>query len=211
MQKGPEFFVDAATQVIRKTDHIRFVMAGSGDMMDKMIQLVADRGIADKFHFTGFLRGKQVYEMLKSSDVYVMPSVSEPFGISPLEAMQCNVPSIISYQSGCSEILHNVIKTDYWDVDSMADAIYSICTYPAMAEHLKVEGKRSTTSMEMPGSRSGRYMTVSFMIHTNNINRMKISAYFGTPTLRLKGTASSILVTITTTMMISPMKRFCNR
>lgn len=141
MQKGPEFFVDAATQVIKKTDHIRFVMAGSGDMMDQMIRLVADRGIAHKFHFTGFLRGKQVYEMLKSSDVYVMPSVSEPFGISPLEAMQCGVPSIISYQSGCSEILHNVIKADYWDVDAMADAIYSICTYPAMAEHLKVEGK----------------------------------------------------------------------
>ena len=141
MQKGPEFFVDAATQVIQKTDHIRFVMAGSGDMMDQMIRLVADRGIAHKFHFTGFLRGKQVYEMLKSSDVYVMPSVSEPFGISPLEAMQCNVPSIISYQSGCSEILNNVIKTDYWDVDAMADAIYSICTYPAMAEHLKIEGK----------------------------------------------------------------------
>jgi glycogen(starch) synthase len=117
-------------------------MAGSGDMMDQMIRLVADRGIAHKFHFTGFLRGKQVYEMLKSSDVYVMPSVSEPFGISPLEAMQCGVPSIISYQSGCSEILHNVIKTDYWDVDAMADAIYSICTYPAMAEHLKIEGKK---------------------------------------------------------------------
>ena len=141
MQKGPEFFVDAATQVIQKTDHIRFVMAGSGDMMDQMIRLVAERGIAHKFHFTGFLRGKQVYEMLKSSDVYVMPSVSEPFGISPLEAMQCNVPSIISYQSGCSEILHNVIKTDYWDVDAMADAIYSICSYPAMSEHLKTQGK----------------------------------------------------------------------
>ena len=141
MQKGPEFFVDAATQVIQKTDHIRFVMAGSGDMMDQMIRLVADRGIAHKFHFTGFLRGKQVYEMLKSSDVYVMPSGSEPFGISPREAMQCNVPSIISYQSGCSEILNNVIKTDYWDVDAMADAIYSICTHPAMAEHLKIEGK----------------------------------------------------------------------
>jgi len=141
MQKGPEFFVDAATQVIRKTDHIRFVMAGSGDMLDQMIRLVAERDIALKFHFTGFLHGKQVYEMLKSSDVYVMPSVSEPFGISPLEAMQCKVPSIISYQSGCSEILHNVIKTDYWDVDAIADAIYSICTYPALAEHLREEGK----------------------------------------------------------------------
>lgn len=147
MQKGPEFFVDAATQVLKRTDHIRFVMAGSGDMMDQMIHLVADRGIADKFHFTGFLRGKQVYEMLKSSDVYVMPSVSEPFGISPLEAMQCGVPSIISYQSGCAEILNNVIKTDYWDVDAMADAMYSICTYPGMADYLKEEGKKEVDSI----------------------------------------------------------------
>ncbi len=147
MQKGPEFFVDAATQVLKKTDHIRFVMAGSGDMMDQMIRLVADRGIADKFHFTGFLRGQQVYEMLKASDVYVMPSVSEPFGISPLEAMQCGTPSIISYQSGCAEILNKVIKTDYWDVDAMADAIYSICTYPEMANFLKVEGKKEVDSI----------------------------------------------------------------
>ena len=147
MQKGPEFFVDAATQVLRKTKHIRFVMAGSGDMMNQMIRLAADRGIADRFHFTGFLRGEQVYEMLKSSDVYVMPSVSEPFGISPLEAMQCGVPSIISYQSGCAEILNNVIKTNYWDVDAMADAMYSICTYPGMAEFLKEEGKREVDSI----------------------------------------------------------------
>ena len=148
MQKGPEFFVDAATQVLKNSKHIRFVMAGSGDMLNQMIRLVADRGIADRFHFTGFLRGKQVYEMLKSSDVYVMPSVSEPFGISPLEAMQCEVPSIISYQSGCAEILENVIKTDYWDVDAMADAIYSICTYPAMADYLKTEGKKEVDNIK---------------------------------------------------------------
>ena len=148
MQKGPEFFVDAATQVLKNSNHIRFVMAGSGDMMNKMIRLVADRGIADKFHFTGFLQGKQVYEMLKSSDVYIMPSVSEPFGISPLEAMQCGVPSIISNQSGCAEILNNVIKTDYWDVDGMADAIYSICTYPGMDEFLRVEGKKEVDEIK---------------------------------------------------------------
>lgn len=148
MQKGPEYFVDAATQVLKNSDHIRFVMAGSGDMMNKMIRLVADRGIAHKFHFTGFLKGKQVYEMLNSSDVYVMPSVSEPFGISPLEAMQCGVPSIISNQSGCSEILLNVIKTDYWDVDAMADAIYSICTHSGMAEFLKVEGKKEVDNIK---------------------------------------------------------------
>ena len=148
MQKGPEYFVDAATQVLKNSNHIRFVMAGSGDMMNKMIRLVADRGIADKFHFTGFLQGKQVYEMLTSSDVYVMPSVSEPFGISPLEAMQCGVPSIISYQSGCSEILQNVIKIDYWDIDGMADAIYSICTHPGMSDFLRIEGKKEVDEIK---------------------------------------------------------------
>ena len=140
MQKGPEYFVEAAVKVLQKCHNVRFVMAGSGDMMDQMIALAAKRGIADRFHFTGFLRGRQVYEMLKASDVYIMPSVSEPFGISPLEAMQMGVPSIISKQSGCAEILNNVIKTDYWDIDAMADAIHSIISYPAMYESLKNEG-----------------------------------------------------------------------
>lgn len=141
MQKGPEYFVEAAAKVLKQTKNVRFVMAGSGDKMEEMIKLAADRDIADRFHFTGFLKGMQVYEMLKSSDVYIMPSVSEPFGISPLEAMQVGVPSIISKQSGCAEILNNVIKTDYWDIDSIADAVYSIVTYPAMYEHLRIEGK----------------------------------------------------------------------
>lgn len=140
MQKGPEYFVETAAKVLKNAHNVRFVMAGSGDMMDKMINLAAERGIADRFHFPGFQKGKQVYEMLKASDVYVMPSVSEPFGISPLEAMQMGVPSIISKQSGCAEILNNVIKTDYWDVDAMADAIHSIVTYPAMHRQLSEDG-----------------------------------------------------------------------
>jgi len=140
MQKGPEYFVETAAKVLKNNHNVRFVMAGSGDMMNKMIDLAAERGIADRFHFPGFQKGKQVYEMLKASDVYVMPSVSEPFGISPLEAMQMGVPSIISHQSGCAEILTNVIKTDYWDVDAMADAIYSIITYPAMYAQLREDG-----------------------------------------------------------------------
>ena len=142
MQKGPEYFVEAAAKVLKKNKNVRFVMAGSGDMMDAMIQLAAKRGIADRFHFTGFLKGKQVYEMLRDSDVYIMPSVSEPFGISPLEAMQMGVPSIISKQSGCAEILDNVIKTDYWDIDAMADAIHAIISYPALHEQLKNDGLR---------------------------------------------------------------------
>ncbi|MCH5246005.1 MAG: glycosyltransferase family 4 protein [Muribaculaceae bacterium] len=140
MQKGPEYFVEAAAKVLRNQHNVRFVMAGSGDMMDKMIHLAAERGISDRFHFPGFQKGKQVYEMLKASDVYIMPSVSEPFGISPLEAMQMGVPSIISKQSGCAEILDNVIKTDYWDIDAMADAIHSIVSYPAMYQQLREDG-----------------------------------------------------------------------
>ena len=147
MQKGPEYFVEAAAKVLRLCHNVRFVMAGSGDMMEKMINLAAERGISDRFHFPGFQKGKQVYEMLKASDVYIMPSVSEPFGISPLEAMQMGVPSIISKQSGCAEILTNVIKTDYWDIDAMADAIYSIITYPSMHASLKEEGLKEVNQI----------------------------------------------------------------
>lgn len=140
MQKGPEYFVEAAAKVLKLDHNVRFVMAGSGDMMDKMITLAAERGIAERFHFPGFQKGKEVYQMLKASDVYMMPSVSEPFGISPLEAMQMGVPSIISKQSGCAEILTNVIKTDYWDIDAMADAVYSILNYPALYNQLREDG-----------------------------------------------------------------------
>lgn len=140
MQKGPEYFVEAANMVLHRTRNIRFCMAGAGDMLEDMIQLAAERGIADRFHFPGFQRGRQVYETYKNSDVFVMPSVSEPFGIAPLEAMQCGTPSIISKQSGCGEILKNVIKTDYWDVHAMADAIYAICTYPSLYKYLQEEG-----------------------------------------------------------------------
>ena len=142
MQKGPEYFVEAAAMVLKRTRNIRFVMAGSGDMMNAMINLAAMRGIADRFHFPGFMKGKHVYEVYKDSDVFVMPSVSEPFGIAPLEAMQCGTPSIISKQSGCGEILDKVIKVDYWDIHAMADAIYSICTNPSLFQYLQEEGKK---------------------------------------------------------------------
>ena len=148
MQKGPEYFVEAAARVLSKTDGVRFVMAGSGDKMAEMIDLVAKRGIADKFHFPGFMRGKQVQEMLAMSDVYIMPSVSEPFGISPLEAMQVGCPSIISHQSGCAEILQHAIKTDYWDIDAMADAIYAIVKYPAMYKSLHELGMAEVNNIK---------------------------------------------------------------
>ena len=148
MQKGPEYFVEAAARVLSKTDNVRFVMAGSGDMMDKMIRLAASRNLSDRFHFTGFMKGKQVYEIFKASDVYVMPSVSEPFGISPLEAMQCGVPSIISKQSGCAEILDYAIKVDYWDIEALADAIYGLITYPKLHAFLKEEGLKEVNNIK---------------------------------------------------------------
>jgi glycosyltransferase involved in cell wall biosynthesis len=148
MQKGPEYYVEAAAKVLQRTNNVRFIMAGSGDMMNKMIRLAAERNISDRFHFTGFMKGKQVYEIFKSSDVYVMPSVSEPFGISPLEAMQCGVPSIISKQSGCAEILNYAIKTDFWDIDALSDAIYGLITYPALHKFLKEEGLKEVNSIK---------------------------------------------------------------
>ena len=148
MQKGPEYYVEAAAKVLERSRNVRFVMAGSGDMMNKMIRLAAERNISDRFHFTGFMKGKQVYEILRSSDVYVMPSVSEPFGISPLEAMQCGVPSIISKQSGCAEILDYAIKVDYWDIEALADAIYGLITYPAFHKFLKEEGLKEVNNIK---------------------------------------------------------------
>ena len=152
LQKGPEYFIEAAHKVLQKMDNVRFVMAGSGDMMRRMIRRAARLGITDKFHFTGFLKGDDVYQMFSLSDVYVMPSVSEPFGISPLEAMQSNVPVIISYQSGVSEILKHAIKVNFWDIDAMADAIYGILNYSALSDYIKKYGKEEVDNLKWENS-----------------------------------------------------------
>ena len=154
MQKGPEYFIEAANLVLKKMNNVRFVMAGSGDLMNPMIARVAELGISDHFHFTGFLKGNDVNQMLRMTDVFVMPSVSEPFGIVPLEAMQFNVPVIISNQSGVAEILENAIKIDFWDTYSMADAIYGLLNYGALATHFKKEGKHEVENLEWVNSAS---------------------------------------------------------
>ena len=147
-QKGPEYFVEAAAKVLKKTKNVRFVMAGSGDMMNKIIRRVAKLGISDRFHFTGFLKGDDVRKMFSLSDVYVMPSVSEPFGISPLEAMKSHVPVIISHQSGVAEVLDYAVKVNYWDVDAMADAIYGLITYPAFSKMFANKGLEEVTGLK---------------------------------------------------------------
>ena len=152
LQKGPEYFIEAAHKVLKVMPNVRFVMAGSGDMMERMMRRAAALKITDRFHFTGFLKGKDVFYMLSLSDVYIMPSVSEPFGISPLEAMQSNVPVIISKQSGVSEILTHAVKTDFWDIDAMADAIYGILNYPALSKMFIKNGKEEVVRLKWDNS-----------------------------------------------------------
>lgn len=147
-QKGPEYFLEAAAKVLQRKKNVKFVMAGSGDMLEKMMWRAAELGISKNFFFTGFLRGDDVIHMLSISDVYVMPSVSEPFGISPLEAMRSNVPVIISKQSGVAEVLQHAIKVDFWDVDSMADAIYGIISYDALGQMFREYGKKEVDSIK---------------------------------------------------------------
>ena len=152
MQKGPEYFVEAAGRVLERMNNVRFVMAGNGDMMNKMVKYAIRLGITDKFHFTGFLKGDEVRRMFNMSDVYVMPSVSEPFGISPLEAMQSNVPVIISRQSGVAEILEHAIKVDFWDVHALSDAIYGILNYPVLHSIFSRYGKYEANGLKWENS-----------------------------------------------------------
>jgi glycogen(starch) synthase len=130
-QKGPDYFVEAAAKVLKEIPNVTFVMAGAGD-----IKRVAELGIGKNFHFTGFLQGAEVEQIFTMSDLYVMPSVSEPFGISPLEAMVYDVPVIISKQSGVSEILRHALKVDFWDVKEMANKIIAILKHPALSDEI---------------------------------------------------------------------------
>ncbi len=152
MQKGPEYFIEAAYKVLQVMNNVRFVMAGSGDMMERMMRRAAALKITDRLHFTGFLKGADVFQLLDMSDVYIMPSVSEPFGISPLEAMQSNVPVIISKQSGVAEILTHAVKTDFWDIDAMADSIYGMLNYPALANMFIKKGKEEVIRFKWDNS-----------------------------------------------------------
>ena len=152
LQKGPEYFIEAAAKVHKRLPNVHFVMAGNGDKMTSSVRRVAQLKLGGHFHFTGFLRGTDVQRMFRYSDVYVMPSVSEPFGISPLEAMRIGVPTIISKQSGVSEVLQHAIKVDYWDVDALADAIYGVLAYPKLAQSLQKEGLTEVNALKWEGA-----------------------------------------------------------
>ena len=140
MQKGPEYFLAAAKKVLNVMDNVKFVMAGSGDLMHRAVEMAAELGIGQKVLFTGFLRGEDVQKIYRMADLYVMPSVSEPFGIAPLEALNNDVPVIISKQSGVSEVLKHALKVDFWDVDEIANKIIAVLKYPPLRETLASYG-----------------------------------------------------------------------
>ncbi len=140
MQKGPEYFLTAAKKVLEVMDNVKFIMAGSGNLFRHTIELAARMGIGHKVFFTGFLRGENVNMAFRQADLFVMPSVSEPFGLVPLEALRNNVPVIISKQSGVAEVLTHALKVDFWDVDEIANKIISVLRHCALQHTLWEHG-----------------------------------------------------------------------
>ncbi len=147
LQKGPDYFVYTAQKVLEHYPKVMFVVVGSGDMERMIIRKVAELGIADKFIFAGFLRGKDVAKAYQMADLYVLPSVSEPFGITPLESLMNGTPVLMSNQSGVSEVVTHCLKSDFWDTDDMANKIVSVLKYDALQRCLKENGRREVQKM----------------------------------------------------------------
>ncbi len=152
MQKGPEYFIRAAKRVLEKVPNAKFVVAGSGDSAIKMINEAAELGIGQKVLFTGFLRGRDVKRIFDLAACYVMPSVSEPFGIAALEAMHHDTPVIISKQSGVSEVLTHALKVDFWDTDEMANKIVAVLKYPPLGATLREHGALEVRGLAWDGA-----------------------------------------------------------
>ena len=140
LQKGPDYFIRAAKRVLERNPKVMFILSGSGDMDRSVMELAAKLGIADNMLFTGFLQGPESAEVYAAADLFVMPSVSEPFGITPLEAMRLGTPVLISKQSGVSEIVKHALKADFWDVDEMANQILAVVGNPALRQTLSGHG-----------------------------------------------------------------------
>jgi len=142
LQKGPDYFIEVAKKILEYEPRTKFIIVGDGDMLPKIIDRVAELGIADKVIFTGALKGDDVHRAFQTADLYVMPSVSEPFGLVALESLKNNTPAIISKQSGVSEVLTNVLKVDFWDIDEMTNKIVSVLRHPSLQEELREQGSR---------------------------------------------------------------------
>lgn len=145
-QKGPEYFIEIATKVLKENPEVRFVMAGSGEKLKQLIESGAYCGLGGKFHFTGFLDKEKVNELLSMTDVYCMPSVSEPFGLSALEAAQFRIPAVISKQSGVAEVLKGALQADFWDTDLLAKHISDLLTDEALRERVLEQGSKDVAA-----------------------------------------------------------------
>lgn len=141
LQKGPDYFLEVADKVIKTNPETRFIVAGTGDMGRQLLRKSATLRLKNKFLFTGFLNRNQVERILRASDIYVMPSVSEPFGIAPLEAMAYGVASIISKQSGVAEVVNHAFKIDFWDTERMAETINYLIENPDVCQKIGQKGK----------------------------------------------------------------------
>jgi glycosyltransferase involved in cell wall biosynthesis len=147
LQKGPDYFLEVAARVLKVHPEARFIMAGSGDMGRKLLRDSASRKLQNRFLFTGFLNRAQVEDILRASDIYMMPSISEPFGISPLEAMAFGLTSIISKQSGVAEVVNHAFKIDYWDVELMANTVNHLIENPDKCSKMGMDGMREVNQI----------------------------------------------------------------
>ncbi|KKQ25202.1 MAG: Glycosyltransferase [Microgenomates group bacterium GW2011_GWC1_37_12b] len=142
LMKGPEYFVRAAKRILDYEKKVIFVVVGNGDMFSQMLSEAVNLGIMNNFIFTGFLQGEDKHRIYQTADIYLMPSVSEPFGLTVLESIGNGTPVLLSKQSGVSEIVSNVLKTDFWDIDEIANKVISAIRYPALLTVLKDESKK---------------------------------------------------------------------
>lgn len=141
LHKGPDYFLRAAQRVLQYEKNVYFVVSGSGEMEWQMVELASKLGIAERVVFAGFLRGEELNQLFRAADLYILPSVSEPFGIAPLEALVSGTPVLISKQSGVSEVLTHALKTDFWDIDEMANQIIAVLRHEPLKQQLAREGR----------------------------------------------------------------------
>jgi len=141
LHKGPDYFLSAAQCVLKHYPNTLFVIAGSGEMEWQIIRQAAELGIADKVFFAGFARGEELTKLFRAADLYVLPSVSEPFGLTALESLINGTPVLVSKQSGVSEVLRYALKVDFWDVEEMANKIIAALKYAPLSQHLSKHGQ----------------------------------------------------------------------
>lgn len=158
-QKGPQFLVETAKKLIRVYPNARFIIAGTGDLLPTLIHEVARQRLGKYFSFAGFLSREKIKDLLASSDAYFMPSVSEPFGLSAVEAVQQGTASVISKRSGAAEVLTHALCADFWDTDRFANYLYAILNYPKLKETIEARSSKDVEHLTW-GKTTDKIMSV---------------------------------------------------